>query len=391
MKKLATIILMAFALNSFAFKVVGYLPTYRFATFNSINYSQITHLCIAFANPDTEGEFSISVNPTAIINKAHSEGCEVFLSFGGGGISEVIEETYEELTTVENRSAFISKLMDLARSLNVDGLDCDLEGAMVQMATYDGYVQELIDSAHAAGMEVSAAVAKWTGSSMDNATVEKFDFINTMSYDLKGPWTGPGQHSPMSQATSEFSYWQGKGADKSDLIIGLPFYGYEFQDTETPAWSWAQIVDAFPDSLYQDEINTGDGVLYFNGKTTIQEKVAYAKENGAGGVMIWELGQDDFGDHSLLKVIDDEIKGVSSLESVNTLEVNVYPNPIQNEVFLDLSGAYSFQITDLNGRTVIENKNVSSSKIDLANLKTGVYFLQLVQENEQAIIKVVKK
>ncbi len=391
MKKLFTLLLFAFTLNSFAFKVVGYLPTYRFATFNAIDYSKLTHVCVSFANPGIDGEFSMSVNPAPVISKAHSEGCEVFLSFGGGGLSAFVEGIYEEETKAENRTEFVQKLMNYARELNVDGLDCDLEGDMVRMSTYDDFVIELIDSAHAAGMEVSCAVAKWTGSSMSNSTVAAFDFINTMSYDKTGPWSGPGQHSPMSQAVSEFSYWQGKTADKSNLVIGLPFYGYEFKSGETPAWTWDQIVNTYPDSLYQDEINTGDGILYYNGITTIQEKVAYAKENGAGGVMIWELGQDDFGSHSLLKVIDDEIKGVSSVAGVDELDVKVYPNPASNEVFIDLEGVYSYQIMSLNGKVVSVGNDVTTNSIDLSSLNSGVYFLQLNQKSEVATVKLVKK
>ena len=169
------------------------------------------------------------------------------------------------------------------------------------------------------------------------------------------------------------------------------FYGYEFKGDETPAWTWDQIVNTYPDSLYQDKINTGDGILYYNGINTIQEKVAYAKENGAGGVMIWELGQDDFGRHSLLKVIDDEIKGISSFYGVKELGVKVFPNPILNEVFIDVEGVYSFKITNMSGKILSFGTDVLMNSIDFSSFNSGLYFLQLNKKNEVATVKVVKK
>ena len=222
MKKLSALLLIILSLNSFAFKVVGYLPTYRFSALHEIDYSKLTHVFVAFANPGIDGEFSMSVNPIPVINKAHEKGCEVFLSFGGGGLSAIIENIYEEETKAENRSYFVHNLMNYARKLNIDGLDCDLEGEMVRMSTYDDFVIELIDSAHAAGIQVSCAVAKWTGSSMSNSTVSAFDFINTMSYDLHGPWSAPGHHSPISQAVSEFLY--------SNLAVLTPYDSFLSKD-----------------------------------------------------------------------------------------------------------------------------------------------------------------
>ena len=39
--------------------VVGYLPTWRFSLNNSIEYCKITHLNLAFANPDADGNLII--------------------------------------------------------------------------------------------------------------------------------------------------------------------------------------------------------------------------------------------------------------------------------------------------------------------------------------------
>ena len=51
----------------------------------------------------------------------------------------------------------------------------------------------------------------------------------------------------------------------------------------------------------------GCSYITYNGKPTIRKKTRLALKEGAG-VMIWEMSQDVQGEHSLLKVIDDEIQ-----------------------------------------------------------------------------------
>lgn len=236
---LALLIFTIFINQAQAFKVVGYLPTYRFGILNNIDFSKLTHVCASFANPGSEGEFIFSQNLEPLVEKAHLANCKVFISIGGGGLSTVAEDTYRNKTDEANRPALIHSLMNFILENNLDGVDVDLEGSMVQMSTYDGFVQDLMDSAKVYNIEVSAALSKWTGSSIERETVEDYDLLNLMSYDNTGPWTlsNPGQHSPMSQTTGDFNYWSSRGADKKNIIIGLPFYGYEFQAAEVSAWT----------------------------------------------------------------------------------------------------------------------------------------------------------
>lgn len=67
------------------------------------------------------------------------------------------------------------------------------------------------------------------------------DFINVMTYDLRGPWDGMADHhSPMKTRESDswaykslnvvdgLSYWAEKGAPKHKLLLGVPFYARTF-------------------------------------------------------------------------------------------------------------------------------------------------------------------
>ena len=52
--------------------VVGYLPTWRFNLNNSIEYCKITHLNLAFANPDADGNLVIP-DISNIVNEAKKD------------------------------------------------------------------------------------------------------------------------------------------------------------------------------------------------------------------------------------------------------------------------------------------------------------------------------
>ena len=83
---LALLIFTIFINQAQAFKVVGYLPTYRFGILNNIDFSKLTHVCASFANPGSDGEFIFSHNLEPLVEKAHLANCKVFISIGGGGL-----------------------------------------------------------------------------------------------------------------------------------------------------------------------------------------------------------------------------------------------------------------------------------------------------------------
>lgn len=70
---------------------------------------------------------------------------------------------------------------------------------------------------------------------------QHLDFINIMTYDLRGPWDGKADHhAPISARPSDswaykalntkdgIAYWAEKGAPKEKLLMGIPFYGRTF-------------------------------------------------------------------------------------------------------------------------------------------------------------------
>lgn len=72
--------------------------------------------------------------------------------------------------------------------------------------------------------------------------------------------------------------------------------------------------------------------------------------------------------------------------------VKIFPNPVQDYVNIESDKNFvAYEIIDESGKLIL-NKDFKGSKIDISNLKTGVYFIKLKSlGNETNIVKFIKK
>jgi len=289
------------------FRVVGYVPLGRVAPdFSKISFQRLTHLNIAFINPDSAGNVILPVGFDLLIQKAHENKIKVLASIGGGSFNPY----YARLLSDTNRNAFIGKLVQLAIDHKLDGLDVDIENDNIDK-NYEPFIVGLAVALKPINKLLTAALATWNGQLITDAALEKFDFINVMSYDQTGPWkpNQPGPHSTYAKAEEDLRYWTNTRSISKDRIgLGLPFYGYCFGTKYGESMSYKNIITTFPGSDQKDMVAPDSGgVIHYNGLPTIQSKTNLALKN-AGGVMIWQLLQDAEGDKSLLAAIEGVIK-----------------------------------------------------------------------------------
>lgn len=232
------------------------------------------------------------------------------MSLGGAGAPGI---TYRNLINAD-LSGFVAKIVQYAVDNNLDGIDVDIEGDVLNGTTltsvqYENFITSLEVGLHAQNKLMTAALATWFATRVTNIAASKFDFINLMSYDAYGTWTGPGQHAPYSFAVSDLTYWQvTKGIPAAKLTVGVPFYGY-YWGSSSSSYTFADIQINYPGTQNQDQkIPTTGGVLYYNGIPTIKQKTVLAIEQ-AGGIMIWQLVGDATGANSLLLAIDEVVVG----------------------------------------------------------------------------------
>jgi len=386
--------------------VIGYLPTYRFVNNNSITYCKLTHLNICFANPDSNGNLQID-NFTAIRNKAKEQNPNIVvcISLGGGAITAQQMQIWANLIDIpSNRPSFISKILNFVELHQLDGVDFDLEWDAVTTG-YSDFVVELKDSLQKYDKLFTAALpGTYRDPLITSKALEVFDFINIMAYDKTGPWTpnNPGQHSSYEFAVSAVNYWKAQGVASSKLILGVPFYGYNFNDKNNVfGFSYSTMVNT--NILYADMDQVGEA--YYNGRPTIERKVEYASQN-TNGIMIWELAQDKFDDYSLLSNIHNKFNSLGftttglcgntvSTESVAESRIKIYPNPAFKNLYIELNPSNNLNVSiyDLMGRelNILPLKQFNKLVLNVSGLKDGMYIVKIIgpdfNQSEKIVIK----
>lgn len=304
-----------FSKQNISFKIVGYYllrPALNDTIYTDSNYlflNKITHLNIAFINPDTSGNFDQHLTIDTLIKMAHEKKVKVLASIGGGGYHPYFKTLLEQ----PNREAFISNLLFLIKRYNLDGIDIDLEGSDIG-DNYGSFITELSASLHHIKKLITAAIATTYKDQFPDKAIHTFDFVNIMSYDRWGPWRpqDPGDPSPYTMAEEDLNYWHNeRSIPKEKMILGLPFYGYGFGPPDSPVVSmnYQHIATLYADKLHSDTLLLpGNVTMYYNNISTIQNKTRLAMKE-AGGVMIWQLSGDAKGEYSLLDAIYNVVHG----------------------------------------------------------------------------------
>jgi len=364
-------------------KVIGYLPYYRFSWINDIEFERLTHVNIAFANPDAQGNFSVEgVNIAPAVNKAHQKGCKVFISLAGGYLTPTQEANWNNLTLLVNRPAFIQKIVQYVQANNLDGVDVDLEWQYVE-TWYSPFILELKAALAPLGIPLTAALpGNYKYPEITASALDAFDWINMMIYDLRGPWdpSNPGQHSPYYWAEDCIDYWLNKGVPGQKLTLGVPFYGYDFSVDPVVAFNYRGIVNQAAANAFIDNVDQ----KWWNGIPTIKAKTELAL-NEVAGVMIWEIGQDAFGSniqYSLLRAIDEVVNAATSGSSaLNPLALQVFPNPVRDRLSVRLSETedYRLVISDMQGKVVLDNSYAGTnlSEVNVQDFSAGMYTISV--------------
>ena len=84
----------------------------------------------------------------------------------------------------------------------------------------------------------------------------------------------------------------------------------------------------------------------------------------------------------------------TGINDLSTSKLSVYPNPTNGDFTitgLELVGTVSsLTLTDMNGK-VVKVLDTKATKFSMASIKPGVYFLNIISENKQEVLKIVKE
>ena len=121
---------------------------------------------------------------------------------------------------------------------------------------------------------------------------------------------------------------------------------------------------------------------------------SFAGIKADGSLWVWgrnmfgQIGNGTYEDSNVpVKITCDSILSTNFQSSNNLI---VYPNPT-NDIINIVSNLNinKMELLDINGRTVLQ-QNKNNSKINLEFIKSGIYLLKVITENEISIIKIIK-
>ncbi|RYG14611.1 MAG: glycosyl hydrolase family 18, partial [Chitinophagaceae bacterium] len=266
-------------------KVIGYIPSWKgFKTvIDATDLSKLTHINISFLNPDASGAFVAAAEPvcmengvgpdiTYLVEKAHAAGVKVLVSVAGGVIPDC-SGNWATLLQPASRQLIVDNLLTFVETYNLDGVDVDLEGALLtaidNAGNYTPFIKALSDKLKPESKLLTCATATYEGGMIPLSSIPYFDFVNIMSYDAIGPsWGVPGaEQSTFTMAQNNVITWQSRGLTKEQLVLGVPFYGYGF-GTYDENYDFRDIINLSDTYANQDLIGTacaGCSYITYNG------------------------------------------------------------------------------------------------------------------------------
>ncbi|HEV3258050.1 MAG TPA: glycoside hydrolase family 18 protein [Gemmataceae bacterium] len=276
------------------FAIVAYVPDYRVEGIDASAGPMVTDLIFFSIEPEPSGALNTGrlrttdLKKLAGLRRRHKN--RLLIAVGGWERSR----GFAAVATHEKaRSRFVRDLTRLCLENKFDGADLDWEHP-ANKAEEDAYASLLVELRRAfrpKRLLLTVTLATWQNPGPK--AYGAVDRVHVMAYDHQGA-----RHSTFAQAEADVKAFVTRGAPRKKICLGVPFYGRGMKDRGV-VMSYAEIVRKHKPSPEEDEA----GGVYFNGINTIRRKARYAKENGLGGVMIWELGQDTADETSLLRAI----------------------------------------------------------------------------------------
>ena len=292
------------------FRVIGYYSGDLFdEPLENLQTDKLTHIMYAFLIPQKDGSCVPFENPDkvkALVEKAHKDGCKVYIAVGGWSYKDVpLVTTFEAVAANDIlRKKFIGNVMDIVDEYGFDGVELDWEyPSKASEKNYEKLILELHEKLREKDKHITAALnGAWSATQgpevsnyVSEACLDAFEFINVMSYDMNNE-----QHSPFWFANTSIDYWLTRGVTADKIVLGMPLYA-------RPSWmQYRHLVAENAEFAYSDYAKINGNDSHYNGLPTLCKKTILAKEK-AGGVMLFDVNEDTNDESSVVSMIDDVV------------------------------------------------------------------------------------
>lgn len=418
--------------------VIGYYPAWNREAFpaEKLDLDHLTHVIHAFAWPTADGSLTFYDNLLypQLNERVHANGRFILLSLGGWGNCARFPPVAADPLI---RQRFVKKVFDFVLAHQYDGVDLDWEFPTTSqerenMVLLVKELREEFDKLMRPGaifITMAVSAGDWSGQWFDYKKLSPYvDFFGCMTYDFHGPWTNhAGHNSPLyasggdtdGSVSSGVAYLKTRGIPSNKIVLGVPFYGREFNASRLygpssggdVTYNYAEIAvfgqqgwnynwDNMAKVPYLTNL-AGNRLITYDDTLSVRLKAEYAVAQKLRGVMIWALGQDDMdGRQPLLKAVAGPIlrsTGVKFERTPKTFSLINFPNPFNQATTLSFSLKRQEQIViDLFDRTGRLVRRLFEAELpagdykipfDGGSLASGLYFCELTSATGRQICK----
>lgn len=264
---------------------------------------------------------------TALIDSAKANDCKVFLSVSNFGKSD--NATF--LSNLKAQETLGNNLIELLAFRKANGINIDFEGvAKKDKRKFTQFVIQLSKKLKKINPNYMVSLClyaiDWNNIFDIKSLNPHIDFYTLMGYDYYGSFSKiAGPVSPLKSSKTfgkgletSTQHYLNKGVKPKDLIIGLPYYGAEWNTYNNTIPSKVKTFKSHPPyknirKIYIDSLkskvqfHTASASSYitlknldnsykeiwFENQQSLAIKYDWMKTNQLGGIGIWALGYDD--------------------------------------------------------------------------------------------------
>lgn len=311
-------------------KIFGWHPYWNGSTYTNYQWNLLSDLCYfdysVSSSTGNNTNTSFAWNTASVVTVAKANGTKIHICatlFSG-------HSTFWGSTTAQN--TFINNIISLLNTRNGNGVNIDFEGmGSSDKVPFTNFITNLNSALNAANpnyqLSICLYAVDWSATFDMAALNSQVDFFTIMGYDYyySGSTTA-GPEAPLYNFQTSYNYTLAKsityyikqGATPSKLLLGLPYYGREWETTANTAPS--STTGGFTSSRTLSYVNNNASTysaanknwesVCYNPFYTYQVSGAWRQcwiddvysmgrkfdmvnQRGLGGIGIWALGYDD--------------------------------------------------------------------------------------------------
>lgn len=306
--------------------VFGWHPYWMGTSYNSYEWDKLSDLAYFSYEVDYTDGSAVSTHNFAtanVVDVAKSNGVRVHLTVNLFGHFDAF------FANSSATSNLITTAVAMAKSRGIDGINIDFEGmGSDNKAQFSTFMHNLATELHSeipgSMLSVCLYAVDWNGVFDFTSLNNDVDLYAIMGYDYY--YAGSSTAGPTSQQytmdnfaytqTRSISYYQNKGAPSSKLILGVPYYGYDWKTTSSSvpaatsgsgssrtykvvkdnANGYFSSPQTDANSMARYYVYTSSGntrQCWTDDEITLENHYKLVHQTGIAGIGIWALGYDN--------------------------------------------------------------------------------------------------